>query len=221
MVIGGITYTDRAEAADALLNARKGVRGATPTTVGSYRGLDIDISFDLSDKEYKLHLAGSTKQTVSMGESAGNIARLDNAIDRISEYLKSAEERLQNIYTQMEKAQEAIDKPFPQEAQYQEVVTRLAEVEAQLNAENKAKNEVEKGAEVEADAPAPAVAKDSTTQLFNRLNNPDKTVPKPPPLVRDVPDTQTTAAIKTAWEYAKSPPRFRMIKFYALQCTNL
>ena len=137
MTIGGRVYTDRAEAGEALLLARKSLRGVGPETVGSYRGLQMQISFDSFYKEYKLHLKGSNTQTLAMGDSAGNIMRLDNAIDKMAESLQRVGERLENLLEQMEAAKLAIQKPFPQEAVYQEKVTKLAELDAALNVDDR------------------------------------------------------------------------------------
>jgi len=71
-----------------------------------------------------------------MGDSAGNITRLDNAIDKIPENIQNAENKLENLYHQMENAKVAIDAPFPQEAEYQDKMLKLAEVEAKLSADN-------------------------------------------------------------------------------------
>ena len=215
MTIGGNVYTDRMEAGDALLEARKGMVSTVPSKIGSYRGLDIEVSFDAFSKKFQLHLVGNTTQTLEMGDSSGNVARIDNAIDRIPAYLKSAEDRLENIHKQIENAEAAINKPFPQEAEYQEKVARLAEVEAILNAENAAKtaaNEAELAEEKKAAAeitptavvsapsaisvtmPTAAVTampekapgarketdvKDSTQELFDRLNNFGKGAARP------------------------------------------
>ena len=197
MVINGNTYTNRAEAGEALIEARKGMMiGIEQKTVGSYRGFDVDISYDTRVMEYKLHLMGSTKHTVSMGDSAGNITRLDNALDKISENLKALEDRLENIHNQIDNANAALNKPFPQEAEYQEKMAKLAEIDAQLNVGNAPPEaEVVTALPATVNTPAnattemlvaspreqtaPVAAKDSTKELFDRLNESDKSASKP------------------------------------------
>ena len=136
MTISGKVYTERAEAGEALLQARKAMKGVGPEKIGSYRGLEMQISFDSFNKEFKLIFKGSNTHIVPMGDSAGNIMRLDNAIDKMTESLQRAEERLTNLLEQMEAAKEAIHKPFPQEAEYQEKIAKLAELDAILNTDD-------------------------------------------------------------------------------------
>jgi hypothetical protein len=135
--IGGKVYTERAEAGEAILLARKGMTGTGVETIGSYRGFEIQVSYDTRANEHKLHLKGNQTYTMSMGDSMGNIARLDNAIDKLGDSLKDVETRLDNLLEQMVAAKEAVDKPFPQEAEYQEKVAKLAELDAALNTDDR------------------------------------------------------------------------------------
>jgi len=198
MTIGDKTYTDRGKAGEALRESRKSIIGLGPDKVGSYRGMDIEISFDPLKKEYNLHLEGRTKHKVSMGDSAGNITRLDNIIDKIPENLQKAEIKLEDLLHQLENAKAALEAPFPQEAEYQEKIAELAEVEAKLNADN-APQAVDEAKRDDIETPAvqnerqstKVTAKESTTALFDRLNEPDKGTSGPNPKIPAVSNIKT------------------------------
>ena len=196
MVISEKTYTKRVDAGAAILEARENLTSIRPETIGSYRGFDIDISFDSDVKEYKLHLDGRIQHTVSMGDdAAGNVTRLDNVLDKIPEHLSAAEVRLEDIRNQVAKAEATVALPFPQEVEYLEKLAKLAEVDAKLTAASNAKDTAATN-EVEAKPPAPAEkmpptresgepvsVKSSTQQLFDRLNNAGKDTKPPPPRI--------------------------------------
>jgi len=100
----------------ALLEACKGITTSQPTKIGSYRGFDMLISFDSFNKVFNVDMKGSMTHTAALGDDAGgNITRINNAFDRISQRLKSVEERLETLYQQQKNAQAELGKPFERE----------------------------------------------------------------------------------------------------------
>lgn len=63
----------------------------------------------------------------------GNITRLDNALAGISEEITESEEKLRNLKTQLENAQEEVAKPFAQEQELKMKTARLSELNILLN----------------------------------------------------------------------------------------
>ena len=82
-------------------------------------------------------MKGDMSYTATLGvDAAGNIARINNALDRIPQRLKSSEEQLQALGEQMENAQRELGKPFPQDNELTEKSERLTELNVLLNMDN-------------------------------------------------------------------------------------
>lgn len=109
-----------------------------PQIIGSYRGLNMELSFDSFEKQYVLTLVGKLKYAVPLGtDIIGNITRIDNRIAGIPEVLSDAKARLENTIIQQKNAKEQAEKPFSQEEELTEKTKRLAEVNALLDMDHK------------------------------------------------------------------------------------
>ena len=141
MEIMGKAYTEKADAGEILLAACKDTKSADPVPLGSYRGFQMELSFDSFRNEFDVTLKGAVSHRVALGTDArGNITRLDNALAGIPERLERANEQLNNLYNQQEAAKAEVGKPFPQEAELTAKSQRLAELDAALNMEDSAEN---------------------------------------------------------------------------------
>ena len=145
MDIRGKHYAEKADAGEWILAACKEVKGSDPVPLGSYRGFQMELSFDSFRHEYDITLKGSMSHRVALGTDArGNITRLDNALAGITERLERANEQLTNLYNQQEATKGELGKPFPQEAELMAKSQRLAELDAALNMEDTVESRVEK-----------------------------------------------------------------------------
>ena len=145
MEIMGKAYTEKADAGEILLAACKDSKSADPVPLGSYRGFQMELSFDSFRNEFDVTLKGAVSHRVALGTDArGNITRLDNALAGIPERLERANEQLNNLYNQQEAAKAEVGKPFPQEAELAAKSQRLAELDAALNMEDSAENRDER-----------------------------------------------------------------------------
>ena len=145
MDIRGKHYTEKADAGEWILAACKEVKGSDPVPLGSYRGFQMEISFDSFRHEYDIILKGAMSHRVALGTDArGNITRLDNALAGIPEKLERANEQLTNLYNQQEATKGELGKPFPQEAELMAKSQRLAELDAALNMEDTVESRAEK-----------------------------------------------------------------------------
>lgn len=127
-----MTYTDKAEAGTALLDALQDVTNEEPISIGSYRGFGLSVRF--TGFAHKLSLKGAVAYQVELGTDArGNLIRLDNALDKIPERLKDYETTLANLLQQQEAAKSEINKPFQYEEELRIKSARLAELDAELN----------------------------------------------------------------------------------------
>lgn len=145
MEIMGKAYTEKADAGEILLAACKDTKSADPVLLGSYRGFQMELSFDSFRNEFDVTLKGAVSHRVALGTDArGNITRLDNALAGIPERLERANEQLNNLYNQQEAAKAEVGKPFPQEAELTAKSQRLAELDAALNTEDSAEKRDER-----------------------------------------------------------------------------
>ncbi len=102
---------------------------------------------------YQALLKGQRKYTVPLGtDPLGNIIRLDNSLNNFPERINSAENELATLHQQQAAAQIEVEKPFPQEEELAEKSARLAELNAQLDVDEKS-HEPEQDEEEQEDAP--------------------------------------------------------------------
>ncbi len=138
MKIGGIIFAEKADAGKAIIQACKAMISSDPVPLGEYRGFQMILAFDAYQKEYRVTLSGALSHTVALGTDIhGNITRLDNAIDGLENALLKCKSRLEDTQAQLKAAQGEVLRPFPQEQEYQEKSTRLKEVNALLNMDEK------------------------------------------------------------------------------------
>ena len=149
MEILGKHYAEKADAGEIILAACKEMKGTDPIPLGSFRGFQMELSFDSFRHEFDIVLKGSMSHRVALGTDArGNLTRLDNALAGVPEKLENAKEQLTNLYNQQEAAKVELGKPFPQEAELAMKSQRLAELDAALNMEDTVESRSERnGAE--------------------------------------------------------------------------
>ena len=170
MTVRGDVLTDKENAGAALLDAFKDVKGLDPVPVGSYRGFEMSLTLEDFGKKYFLTLKGAMSHRVELGKDArGNLARIDNVLSSIENRKQVTQEHLESLYAQVETAKAELGKPFPQEQEYREKSARLAELNAELNIDDK--TPMEALAE-----PESAIAKKPRQSILAKLK-----APLPPP----------------------------------------
>ena len=153
MVIKGVTYDEKKTAGERLVLACSELPNAEEKVIGSYRGFELSLRFDTFRSEYQAILKGQRKYTVPLGtDPLGNIIRLDNSLNNFPERINSAENELATLHQQQAAAQIEVEKPFPQEEELAEKSARLAELNAQLDVDEKS-HEPEQDEEEQEDAP--------------------------------------------------------------------
>lgn len=154
MTVKDYTYSERAAAGAALLDACKGMTSPDPQAAGSYLGFSLWLSFDSFHKEYKVTLRGALGHTVTLGADAGgNISRINNALSDLPVKLEHAREQLATLRQQMETAKEQIAAPFEKEQELQTKAARLAELNALLNMDKRENEAVDSVPDDEPEAP--------------------------------------------------------------------
>ena len=153
MTIKGVTYDEKKTAGERLVLACSELPNAEEKVIGSYRGFELSLRFDTFRSEYQALLKGQRKYTVPLGtDPLGNIIRLDNSLNSFPERITSAENELTTLHQQQAAAQIEVEKPFPQEEELAEKSARLAELNAQLDVDEKS-HEPEQDEEEQEDAP--------------------------------------------------------------------
>ena len=153
MTIKGVTYDEKKTAGERLVLACSELPNAEEKVIGSYRGFELSLRFDTYRSEYQAILKGQRRYPVPLGtDPLGNIIRLDNSLNNFPERINSAENELATLHQQQAAAQIEVEKPFPQEEELAEKSARLAELNAQLDVDEKS-HEPEQDEEEQEDTP--------------------------------------------------------------------
>ena len=138
MEVKGDLLTDKDNAGAAILEAFKDAKGLEPVPIGSYRGFAMSLTVENFGKNFYLTLKGRMSHRVELGKDArGNLVRIDNALAQMPERYKTVQGRLENVQAQLATAKAELGKPFPQEAELKEKSARLAELNAELNIDDR------------------------------------------------------------------------------------
>jgi len=139
MTITGANFIDKEAAGKALIEACKQLKSSTQTLdIGKHRGFSMVFSFDSFENVYRLELKREMSHKVTLGvDPFGDITSIDNALSSIVQYLESSESQLETLKNQLTDAKSELGKPFLREAELQEKLTRLNELNAILAVEGK------------------------------------------------------------------------------------
>ena len=134
MTVKNDNLTDKDNAGAALLEAFKDVRGMEPVPIGTYRGFQMSLTLEDFGRDYVLTLKGQMTHRVTLGKDArGNLTRIDNVLNAMPDRLQNVRNTLDALTAQMEAAKAELGKPFPQEEELRVKSARLAELNAELN----------------------------------------------------------------------------------------
>lgn len=152
MTVLGVSYSEKAEAGQAIINTCKSMNSPDAIPLGEYRGFQMELYFDTVQRNYVVKLKGETSRDVPLGDDAhGNIVRIDNGIERFEEALADTKNSLENTEKQFETAKQEIEKPFAKEEELRAKTARLDELNILLNMDKKG-NEIVGGEPDEGEA---------------------------------------------------------------------
>ena len=138
MAVKGDFLTDKDNAGAAILEAFKDAKGLESVPIGTYRGFSMSLTVENFGKDFILTLKGRMSHRVELGKDArGNLVRIDNALAQMPERYKTVQGRLENVQAQLATAKAELGKPFPQETELKEKSARLAELNAELNIDDR------------------------------------------------------------------------------------
>ena len=151
MEVRGDLLTDKDKAGAAIMEAFKEAKGMEPVPIGSYRGFSMSLTVEDFGQDFVLTLKGKMNHRVTLGRDArGNLTRIDNALNAMPERMQAVQDKLTTLREQAETAKAELGKPFPQEEELRTKSARLAELNAELNIDDK--TPMERMAEDEPDA---------------------------------------------------------------------
>ena len=155
MEVKGDILTDKDNAGAAILEAFKDAKGMEPVPIGSYRGFAMSLTVEDFGRDFVLTLKGKMNHRVTLGKDArGNLTRIENALNAIPERMQAVQDKLANLREQVETAKAELGKPFPQEEELRTKSSRLAELNAELNIDDRTPME-----QIAEDAPSAEIAK--------------------------------------------------------------
>ena len=136
--VKGAFCSEKAEGGQKIIDACQQMNSPDPITLGTYRGFGLELSFDTMERTYKVKIRGAASRTISLGtDLAGNITRIDNAIEKISDNLEAVKAELEGLEKQFEVAKEEVKKPFSKEQELKEKTDRLNVLNALLNVDKR------------------------------------------------------------------------------------
>ena len=98
----------------------------------------MSVTFDSFWNKFTLTLKGKLSHKVELGADAlGNLQRISNALEAMPGKKEELVQKLANVEQQLETAKAEVQKPFPKEAELQEKMERLAQLNALLNMDEK------------------------------------------------------------------------------------
>ena len=168
MEVKGDLLTDKDNAGAAILEAFKDAKGMEPVPIGSYRGFAMSLTVEDFGRDFILTLKGKMNHRVTLGKDArGNLTRIDNALNAMSDRLQNVRNTLDALTAQMETAKAELGKPFPQEDELRTKSARLAELNAELNIDDRTPME-----QMAEDAPAVQSARAERPSVLAKLKAP-------------------------------------------------
>ena len=142
MTVKGDVLLDKENAGAALMEAKKDATGLEPVNIGSYRGFEMSVTLENFGKNYILTLRGEMSHRVELGsDPRGNLIRIDNALNAIPDRIATAQKSLEDTKAQLETAKAEMGKPFPQAEELAVKSARLAELNAELNIDQRSQVE--------------------------------------------------------------------------------
>ena len=139
MTVGNVLYEDKKEAGEALIAACAGLKTvSTGGKVGEYHGFTLSASYNMFSNAFELTVKGKCSYKLEIGKDpVGNMQRIHNTLSSIDRKLTESVQKLETVQQQLATAQEEVKKPFPKEAELNEKIERLSELNALLNMDEK------------------------------------------------------------------------------------
>lgn len=136
MKVGETVYDKKQDAGQAVIDICRTavVKPDVSAAVGQYLGFDMSVRFNSFSGQHILTLKNEISHDVYLGENAlGTVIRINNVLDEMEKSLNGSMERLETVKAELETAKEQIKEPFRYEQELSDSLTRLNELNAQLD----------------------------------------------------------------------------------------
>lgn len=183
MTVLGETFTNKEAAGKALIEACKQLKSKETLDIGTYKGFDLSLSYDSFDKTFHLEMKCEMTYSTTLGtDPHGNITRVNNALDNIPKMLENSQSQLEALKSQLDTARTEFGKPFPREEELQTKLSRLTELNIQLNIEGKQ--------EIEAPTAEPKAIDKSDVAAEKSIDKPPKSIHDKMKFYKEISDKQ-------------------------------
>ena len=140
--IFGTTYTDRKEAAKALLEAGRTCKDIRSVHIGSYRGFELDGYINIVTAEIQISMNGKLAHPFDLSSvPALNLTRLDSVLQKLPKQIELEKGKCDALIQQEADARKQLGAAFPQEGELKEKVARLEELAQELDMDSKSETE--------------------------------------------------------------------------------
>lgn len=142
MAVAGKTYQEKKEAGQAILEQSERLQagGVMEELIGAYLGFSMLLTFNPLEKQYILIMRGNAAVKAYLGNDPGGvIIRINNALDSLEKHCEQTMRSLEDTKGQLAVAKEEVKKDFPREAEYQQKLKRLAQLNTMLNVDEREK----------------------------------------------------------------------------------
>ena len=138
MELKGTVYSDKKAAGTELLSLCACKVNADRESIGSYKGLRLDLEFDKFSRTFFLGMEGKQRYKVELSSDVfGNIQRIDNFLEALPVRENNCKQKLEELEKQLETAKVEVKKEFEKEDELAEKSKRLEELNVLLNEDNK------------------------------------------------------------------------------------
>ena len=140
--IFGTTYTDRKEAAKALLEAGRTCKDTRSVHIGSYRGFELEGYINVVTAEIQISMNGKLAHPFDLSSvPALNLTRLDSVLQRLPKQIELEKGKCDALIQQEADAKKQLGAVFPQEEELKEKMARLEELTQELDMDSKSETE--------------------------------------------------------------------------------
>ena len=140
--IFGTTYTDRKEAAKALLEAGRTCKDTRSVHIGSYRGFELEGYINVVTAEIQISMNGKLAHPFDLSSvPALNLTRLDSVLQRLPKQIELEKGKCDALIQQEADARKQLGTTFPQEEELKEKMARLEELAQELDMDSKSETE--------------------------------------------------------------------------------
>ncbi len=147
ITIGGARFEERTDGGTVMLQAVSKCRKGETTPIGSFKGFELLAEKNFIRTNFMI-LRGRLDYTAELSTSpVGNMVKLENLCHNILSGTEELEERIEQYQRDMEQSKQEYEKPFLQEEELKEKLTRLNELNVQLDLENGETENIDLGEE--------------------------------------------------------------------------